>query len=80
MITEETYPYSSTTETYDYAKEVSPVTTQVPYGEDASLEEEDEKPTDCDCEPGEPGFGGFAGPKVHTRLITRKQKSPVILI
>ncbi|TNN30179.1 hypothetical protein EYF80_059670 [Liparis tanakae] len=23
-----------------------------------------EAPTECDCEPGQPGFAGFAGPKV----------------
>lgn len=63
MITEETYPYGSTTESYDYAKEVTTLTTQVPYGENAVLGEEG--PTECDCEAGEPGFAGFPGPKVH---------------
>lgn len=29
-----------------------------------------EGPTECDCEPGEPGFAGFAGPKVQTDVIT----------
>lgn len=24
----------------------------------------EEAPTECDCQPGEPGFAGFAGPKV----------------
>lgn len=63
MITEETYPYASTTDTYDYAKEVTTLTTQVPYGENTVLGEE--RPTECDCEPGEPGFAGFPGSKVH---------------
>lgn len=66
MITEDTYPYVATTsQSYDYAKEVPTVTTQVPYYESgiATLGEE-EVPTDCDCLPGEPGFAGFAGPKV----------------
>lgn len=31
-------------------------------GGDAALGEEG--PTECDCEPGGPGFAGFAGPKV----------------
>lgn len=31
-------------------------------GDDAALGKEG--PTECDCEPGEPGFAGFAGPKV----------------
>lgn len=31
-------------------------------GSDAALGEEG--PTECDCEHGEPGFAGFAGPKV----------------
>lgn len=63
MITDDAYPYETTSETYDYAKEVTTLTTEVPYGGDASLGEE-EGPTECDCEPGEPGFAGFAGPKV----------------
>lgn len=69
MITEETYPYASTTESYDYAKEVTTLTTQVPYGEDADLGEEG--PTECDCEPGEPGFAGFPGPKVYQEPFGR---------
>lgn len=69
MITEETYPYASTTESYDYAKEVTTLTTHVPYGEDADLGEEG--PTECDCEPGEPGFAGFPGPKVHQESFGR---------
>lgn len=69
MITEETYPYASTTESYDYAKEVTTLTTQVPYGENAVLGEEG--PTECDCEPGEPGFAGFPGPKVPQESFGR---------
>lgn len=30
----------------------------------------EEGPTECDCKPGEPGFAGFAGPKVPTQYIT----------
>lgn len=37
-------------------------------GGDAALGEEG--PTECDCEPGEPGFAGFAGPKVSVHYIT----------
>ncbi|KAL7874757.1 hypothetical protein SRHO_G00057270 [Serrasalmus rhombeus] len=74
MITEESYPYATTSETYDYAKEVTTLTTEVPYGE-ASLGEE-EGPTECDCEPGEPGFAGFAGPKVgHLHDISHIPKN-----
>lgn len=29
-----------------------------------------EGPTECDCEPGEPGFAGFAGPKVSVHYVT----------
>ena len=36
-------------------------------GEDAALGQEG--PTECDCEPGEPGFAGFAGPKVNNTTI-----------
>lgn len=69
MITEETYPYTSTTESFDNAKEVTTLTTQVPYGEHDALGEEG--PTACDCEPGEPGFAGFPGPKVHQDSYVR---------
>ncbi len=62
MITEETYPYATAVESFDYAKEDKTLITQVPYGGDAELGQEG--PTECDCEAGEPGFGGFAGPKV----------------
>lgn len=67
MITDESYPYGSTTESYDYAKEDRAEMTQVPYDNDGSSEEtlEEEGPTECDCLPGEPGFAGFAGPKVR---------------
>lgn len=37
-------------------------------GGDAGLGEEG--PTECNCEPGQPGFAGFAGPKVPTHFIT----------
>lgn len=37
-------------------------------GGDAALGEEG--PTECNCEPGEPGFAGFAGPKVTSHFIT----------
>lgn len=33
-------------------------------GADALLGQEEAGPTECDCEPGEPGFAGFMGPKV----------------
>ncbi len=36
-------------------------------GDDSALGEE--APTECNCEPGEPGFAGFAGPKVPTHFI-----------
>lgn len=62
MITEETYPYATAVESFDYAKEDKTLITRVPYGGDAELGQEG--PTECDCEAGEPGFGGFAGPKV----------------
>uniref|UniRef100_A0A672LGS0 Zgc:113232 n=1 Tax=Sinocyclocheilus grahami TaxID=75366 RepID=A0A672LGS0_SINGR len=61
MITEETYPYATAVESFDYVKEDKTLITQVPYGGDAELGLEG--PTECDCEAGEPGFGGFAGPK-----------------
>lgn len=75
MMTEEPYPYGTTTETYDYAKEDKIETSQVPYDNDGSSEEvlEEEGPTECDCQPGEPGFAGFAGPKVRiTHFISLK--------
>lgn len=78
MITEETYPYASTTETYDYAKEVTTLTTQVPYREDNALGEEG--PTECDCEPGEPGFAGFPGPKVHQESYVRIFNSCAVVL
>lgn len=62
MITEETFPYATNVESFDYAKEDKTLMTEVPYGGDAELAHEG--PTECDCEPGEPGFAGFAGPKV----------------
>lgn len=62
MITEETYPYATVVESFDYAKEDKTLITQVPFGGDSELGQE--RPTECDCEAGEPGFGGFAGPKV----------------
>lgn len=80
MITEEVYPYATTTESYDYAKEVTTMTTQVPYeyptgppyyeGSDGDAALGEEGPTDCNCQPGEPGFAGFAGPKVRHRLLS----------
>ncbi|KAL2084514.1 hypothetical protein ACEWY4_020032 [Coilia grayii] len=74
MITEEYYPYGTTTESYDYAKEDKPDTTQVPYDSGDSSEEvvEEEGPTECDCQPGEPGFAGFAGPKVKHSVNVSK--------
>lgn len=42
-------------------------------GGDAALGREG--PTECDCEPGEPGFAGFAGPKVPTRLFEVYRRS-----
>eukprot|EP00064_Thunnus_orientalis_P023723 superscaffoldBa00009269_g23978 len=74
MITEEAFPYATTTESH-YAKEDTE-TMEVPYeyppaGPDTGSSEEsggdsalgEVGPTECDCEPGEPGFAGFAGPK-----------------
>lgn len=31
----------------------------------------EEAPTECDCQPGEPGFAGFAGPKVASSTWSR---------
>lgn len=67
MITEETYPYATNVESFDYAKEDKTLMTEVPYGGDAELGQEG--PTECDCEPGEPGFAGFAGPKVDQLFL-----------
>ncbi|MED6292654.1 hypothetical protein CHARACLAT_002634 [Characodon lateralis] len=74
MITEDVFPFATTTESH-YAKEDTE-TMQVPFkypgGPDTDTSEEEsggdaalgeEGPTECDCEVGEPGFAGFAGPK-----------------
>lgn len=55
---------------------------QVPYEPDTGSSEESGGdaelgqvgPTECDCEPGEPGFAGFTGPKVQPHCITSLAK------
>lgn len=47
---------------YEYPPEGPDTDSSEESGGDAALGQEG--PTECDCEPGEPGFAGFAGPKV----------------
>uniref|UniRef100_A0A4W5LD89 Uncharacterized protein n=1 Tax=Hucho hucho TaxID=62062 RepID=A0A4W5LD89_9TELE len=61
MITEDSYPYTTTTQVPYEQEPYYEESLQAPGGGEASLGEEG--PTDCNCEPGEPGFAGFAGPK-----------------
>lgn len=48
---------------YEYPPSGPDTDSSAESGGDAALGEEG--PTECDCEPGQPGFAGFAGPKVH---------------
>lgn len=57
---------------------------QIPYPDTDSSEESggdaalgEEGPTECDCQPGEPGFAGFAGPKVLTYIIVSVESADV---
>lgn len=52
---------------YEYPPATPDTDSSEESGGDAALGEEG--PTECDCEPGEPGFAGFAGPKVQIQSI-----------